>query len=73
MNGGLFLLYAGLYSVGRFVIEIFRGDELTYRVLGQPISAAQALSLVIMLAAVVLHFILGRRRREANSLIQARF
>lgn len=68
LNGGLFLLYAGLYSLGRFVIEIFRADVLTYRVLGQTISAAQALSLVIILAALVSYFVLGYRRREVSSL-----
>ncbi|MCL5985370.1 MAG: prolipoprotein diacylglyceryl transferase [Actinobacteria bacterium] len=66
MNGGLFLLYAGLYSLGRFTIEIFRGDETTYGIFGLSISAAQILSLLIIFT--VLFYFMYRRlgRRELS-------
>ena len=66
MNGGLFLLYAGLYSIGRFIIEFFRGDERTYGIFGVSISAAQILSLLIF-ATVLVYFINKRfGRRELS-------
>lgn len=64
MNGGLFLLYAGLYSIGRFIIEFFRGDERTYGIFGMSISVAQILSLLIIVTVLV-YFInkrFGRRK-----------
>ncbi|MHB8281034.1 MAG: prolipoprotein diacylglyceryl transferase [Candidatus Humimicrobiaceae bacterium] len=66
MNGGLFLLYAGLYSIGRFIIEFFRGDERTYGIFGVSISAAQILSLLIIIIALVYFINKGFGRRKLS-------
>jgi len=66
MNGGLFLLYAGLYSTGRFIIEFFRGDERAYGIFGVSISAAQILSLLIIVTTLVYFINKGFGRRELS-------
>jgi phosphatidylglycerol:prolipoprotein diacylglycerol transferase len=66
INGGLFLLYASLYSLGRFIIEIFRGDETTYGIFGLSISAAQILSLLIIFT-VLFYFMYKRPGRRELS------
>lgn len=51
-DGQLFLKYAMLYGVARFFIEFFRGDSL---MIGGVIRAAQATSILILLAASTLY------------------
>ncbi|MBI4841356.1 MAG: prolipoprotein diacylglyceryl transferase [candidate division NC10 bacterium] len=50
-DGQLFLLYAGGYGIIRFIVENFRGDQLQY---AGGISAAQTLSLLVLIAATTL-------------------
>ncbi|MEK7221068.1 MAG: prolipoprotein diacylglyceryl transferase [candidate division NC10 bacterium] len=50
-DGQLFLLYVGGYGIIRFVVENFRGDQLQY---AGGISAAQTLSLLVLIAATTL-------------------
>jgi len=47
-DGQLFLLYAGGYGIIRFIVENFRGDQLQF---GGGISAAQTISLVVLIVA----------------------
>ena len=53
--GALFVRYAFLYSLGRFVIEYFRADALSYTVLGKPFPVARTISLFTVLACLVVH------------------
>lgn len=50
-----------LYSIGRFVIEFFRGDPV--RGYWGPLSTSQWISLGLLIVAVILTFALRRRRR----------
>ncbi len=50
-DGQLLLFYAGGYGIIRFIVENFRGDQLQY---GGGISAAQTLSLLMLIAAAML-------------------
>jgi phosphatidylglycerol:prolipoprotein diacylglycerol transferase len=59
--GALFVRYAFLYSLGRFVIEYFRADALAYRVLGQPFPVARTIGLLTMLACLIVHARLRHR------------
>jgi prolipoprotein diacylglyceryltransferase len=45
-------MYAGGYGVIRFVVENFRGDQLQF---AGGISAAQTLSVLVLVAAMTLH------------------
>lgn len=57
VNGSLFLLYIALYSIGRFVVEIFRSDG--YLVLGN-LSNAQAVSVLAVLVSLTSLIIINR-------------
>lgn len=59
-DGQLFLLYMGGYGVIRFVVESFRGDALQF---AGEISAAQSLSVLVVMAAVTLLARWGRPTR----------
>lgn len=54
----------GLYTIGRFVIEFWRGDERGF-FLGTSLSTSQGISLVLLIAWVVYRFWLGRRQKLA--------
>ncbi len=56
-DGELFLLYAGGYGIIRFIVENFRGDQLQY---GAGISAAQTISVLVVIAAVTFFSIRAR-------------
>ncbi len=56
-NGQLFLIYAMSYGVVRFIVEGFRGDQLT---IGGYISTAQSISVVIFIAALALYLYLKK-------------
>ncbi|GAB6158366.1 prolipoprotein diacylglyceryl transferase [Desulfotomaculum varum] len=62
-EGQLFMLYLGLYSLGRFFIEGFRTDSL---MLG-PLRAAQVLSILLMAVAIIGYVYLGRRQARDGS------
>lgn len=47
-EGSLFLTYAALYSTGRAFIELFRGDQLTFRLLQTTLPAAVVVSLIVL-------------------------
>lgn len=58
-NGALFILYAMLYSVGRFFIESLRTDSL---MIG-PLRQAQVISVVIFLGGLILYGYLLKKER----------
>ncbi len=61
----LFLLYLLLYSVGRFILEFWRGDEYRGFVFGA-LSTSQFISILIFVTAAVL-FILKSRTKPADN------
>ena len=58
LHGGLFAVYLASYSVGRFVIEFWRGDD--YRGFFLGLSTSQIVSVLVLVGAVV--FLVLRRR-----------
>ncbi|HUW96317.1 MAG TPA: prolipoprotein diacylglyceryl transferase [Anaerolineae bacterium] len=63
LKGDVFLVYCILYPLGRFLVELQRPDAW---MLG-PLAAAQAISLLIMLAAVAILVYRHRRRSAAEA------
>ena len=63
LKGDLFLVYCVLYPLGRFLVEFQRPDAW---MLG-PMAAAQAISLLIMIAAVAILVYRHRRRPAAEA------
>ena len=63
-KGQIFLLYLGLYGLGRFFIEGLRADSLM--LFGTGIAVSQALSLVLVIVSIVLQylFLKGARVKE---------
>ncbi|MCI0421176.1 MAG: prolipoprotein diacylglyceryl transferase [Acidobacteria bacterium] len=59
-DGQIFILYLSLYSCTRYVIEFFRGDMERGFVLGGLLSTSQLISLLLIIIAAVLFFILKR-------------
>jgi phosphatidylglycerol:prolipoprotein diacylglycerol transferase len=60
--GEQFALSLYLYSIGRFIIEFFRGDDADRGFYG-PLSTSQWISLALFACAVALTFVVIRRRR----------
>ncbi|AEG59173.1 prolipoprotein diacylglyceryl transferase [Desulforamulus ruminis] len=58
VDGQLFMIYLGFYSIGRFFIEGLRTDSL---MLG-PLRAAQVVSLLLLVTAVAGYAYLGRKK-----------
>ena len=61
--GGVALLYLGSYSVLRFIVEFFRGDQIRGFVFHHSISISQAIALAIFVASTWL-FVLRLRRNH---------
>lgn len=59
-EGDLFLLYLVFYSIGRSIIEIFRGDEARGFLIDGWISHSQGISIIVILSAVIVFFLKGR-------------
>ena len=66
-DGRTFLRYAFLYSLGRFVIEYFRGDKLTFAILGREFSSAMTISGLAMGLSVYLHLKLRQKAQAGGS------
>lgn len=60
-DGYLFLLYLILYSGGRFLVEIFRGDSLY--IWGTSLKSAQALGILTIIASLLIMRFLRREAR----------
>lgn len=63
-DGQIFFLYVILYSVGRSIIEIFRGDEQRGYIIDGILSHSQFISLMLISAVVVAY--IYRRRMAAK-------
>ena len=64
VDGEVFLLYAFLYGLGRFVIEGMRTDQLVLCTIGETaIPVSQVVAILFMIVAVIL-FVVGRKRKE---------
>jgi phosphatidylglycerol:prolipoprotein diacylglycerol transferase len=61
-DGQLFLLYVGGYGIIRFIVENFRGDQLQY---AGGISAAQTISLLVLIGATALFTLRARAASES--------
>ena len=68
MTGDVFLMYAVLYSAGRFVIEGFRTDSL---MLG-PLRAAQVVSAAAILLSLLAMFIRHKRTEQGGRINNVR-
>lgn len=55
-EGQVFLLYVMLYSFGRAIIEVFRGDEARGYLFDGLMSHSQFISLLLIIAALLLYF-----------------
>jgi phosphatidylglycerol:prolipoprotein diacylglycerol transferase len=61
-SGLVFALYLGLYAIGRFSLEFTRGDAGRGFVLDGLLSTSQAISVVMIVAAIALALWRVRRR-----------
>lgn len=59
-QGQLFMLYLMMYSIGRSVIEIYRGDISRGYVIGDIVTNSQFFSAVVFIAALVIYLKLKR-------------
>lgn len=62
-NGQLFLIYGMSYGVARFIVEGFRGDQLT---IGGYISTAQTISILIFIASAALYVYLKKKETSVS-------
>lgn len=60
-KGQLFMTYLLVYSVVRFIVEIYRGDEARGFIFGN-ISVSQGISILIFIAAIVGMMVLRKRK-----------
>lgn len=66
-DGQLFWLYVLLYSIVRFFIEFFRGDEIRGMPFGSPLSTSQGIGILLAILAIYMLHRLSRTQ-EKNSL-----
>lgn len=66
-DGQLFLLYLIIYSIGRAVLEIFRGDLARGFIVKDVLSHSQFVSLLIFLTAIIYYV---KLQRNGNLKIQ---
>jgi len=55
-DGQIFILYVILYSIGRSIIEVFRGDEARGYIIDGKLTHSQFISLLLVLAMIGLYF-----------------
>lgn len=67
LAGRLFLVYAMLYSAGRFFTEQYRGDEERGFVLGGLLSHSQAIAIGVILACAAIWLVAARRAPRARA------
>jgi len=56
-NGQVFLLYIMLYSIGRSIIEVFRGDEARGYIIDGILTHSQFISAIVFTIALLTYFI----------------
>ena len=67
-DGQIFLLYIGLYGVGRFFIESLRTDQLQIGDTG--IAISQVVAIIMIIVSIVMQIIFIRNKREATPRIK---
>jgi phosphatidylglycerol:prolipoprotein diacylglycerol transferase len=67
LTGRLFLVYAMLYSAGRFFTEQYRGDAERGFVLNGLLSHSQAIAIGVIMACVAIWFFAARRAPQART------
>jgi phosphatidylglycerol:prolipoprotein diacylglycerol transferase len=60
-NGQLFIIYAFLYAVGRFLIEFFRGDHDRGYLFNDAISHSQFIALILVVVTIFAHLFMYKR------------
>ncbi len=63
-DGQILLMYLGLYSFGRSIIEVFRGDEQRGFIIDNYLSHSQFMALLIIMIVVYYYFKLAKNTRE---------
>lgn len=63
-DGQIFWLYALLYSALRFIIEIFRGDQIRGMILGTPLSTSQGIAILLFALSLYMLFRLKKGKKE---------
>lgn len=64
LRGGLLGLYLLVYSVGRFVLEFWRGDEYRGRLFG--LSTSQIISILLFVGAAIFFILRARKIHESE-------
>jgi phosphatidylglycerol:prolipoprotein diacylglycerol transferase len=62
--GRVFATYLVLYGIGRFLLELTRGDQARQFVFGGLLSTSQFISIILILLGVGLHLWVSRRRNS---------
>jgi phosphatidylglycerol:prolipoprotein diacylglycerol transferase len=63
-QGQLFLIYLVLYSIGRSIVETFRGDEARGFLIDNWLSHSQGISILIIIIVSIVYFMKNRRSTE---------
>ncbi|MBI4379494.1 MAG: prolipoprotein diacylglyceryl transferase [Nitrospinae bacterium] len=62
-DGQLFWTYTLLYAIGRFIVEIFRGDERGFAI-GPYISTSQFIAILLLITSIIMIKSLGFRSKD---------
>lgn len=68
LRGGLLALYLLIYSVGRFILEFWRGDE--YRGFMFGLSTSQLISILVFIGALVLLILRAQKIRKYKKIAE---
>ena len=67
-HGQLLLAYVALYSVMRFILELYRGDVERGYVIDGILSTSQFISLLVIGVTVIVFFVLRKNRGHAQGI-----
>lgn len=70
-DGQLFLLWIMLYAVGRFIVEIYRGDDIRGFIIQDAISVSQGLAIVVFAVSALAMLIAVLRDKQRKAAQQA--
>jgi len=66
ITGQILLEYLGLYSLIRFVIEFYRGDERS-SMLYEMLSTSQFIAILTMLGSAIAYYLIRRPRETSHN------
>lgn len=66
-EGELTVLFVGVYAIARYVLEIYRGDQIRGFLIEDVMSTSQFLSVPLLAVAVFLHFHLRKKRQPVKA------